>query len=136
MTLRPGRRLRARRATRRVKSGLSIVTRASGAAAATASPVSRMRRRRLGSRGKDLGDAHHRQFLHREAADEPLGRHCGAADALDDEGVAEKRAEAGDQGGAEGVAGELSRDEEEADGHASRAQRKRPAASAAATVSP
>ena len=51
MTLRSGRSRRARFATRSEKSGLSIVTSASGAMAAAASPVSRMRRSRFGSRG-------------------------------------------------------------------------------------
>ena len=82
MTRSSGSRLRARAARPAgEKSGLSIVTSASGAhrrhgLGGLADAAEQVRQPR-----QHLGDAHHRQFLHREAARQALRRHCRPADA-------------------------------------------------------
>ena len=73
-----------------------------------------------------LGDAHHRELLHRKAAGEPLRRHRRAADALRATRPSPTScAQPGDQRAAEGVAGELARDQEEPHAHGARAPRGR-----------
>ena len=60
-----------------------------------------------------LGEPHHRELLHREAAREPLPRHHRAADALERQAGAGEVAQAREERAAEEIAGRLARDDEE-----------------------
>ena len=90
-----------------------MVTSASGAAAATASPVSRMRRSRFGSRGSTSASPITESSSIGKRLASPCRRHRRAADALERQAVAGELAQAGEERAAEEVAGRLARDEEE-----------------------
>ncbi len=68
-------RARTRRATRCVKSGLSMITRISGEAAITASAVSRIRRRIIGNCFATAANPMIDRFFDREQRHQPLAGH-------------------------------------------------------------
>ena len=113
MILRSGRSLRARLATRSEKSGLSMVTSASGAIAATASPVSRMRRSRFGSRGSTSAMPITESSSIGKRLASPSAAIAGPPTPVEREAVAAELAQPGDQRAAEQVARGLAGDEEE-----------------------
>ena len=97
---------RTRRATRWVKSGLSMMTSTSGRAAMIASAVSRMRRRIIGSLRGDRRDADDRELVDRERARESLAAMCVSADAAEAD-IRTRLPQRAHQRGAEAVAGLL-----------------------------
>ena len=102
------------RATRRLKSGLSMVTRQSGFAATIARAVSPIRRSRRG-RSRTIGAETHQCDLGGiEQAVQPLALQMVSADADELDRPAAHRTQRADQIGAEQIAGFLAGDDRQA----------------------